>query len=139
MKDNNVIRFSVSLPEKLLVELDKKVGEQGYASRSEFTRDLIREKIVKDSWDDDGTEVIGVLTMIYTHHQNELVDKILTIQHDASIHIMCNTHVHVDHENCLETIMIQGKVAEIKDFSQKIAGLKGVKFCKLVEAAVPNS
>jgi CopG family nickel-responsive transcriptional regulator len=139
MKDNNVIRFSVSLPEKLLVELDKKVNEQGYASRSEFTRDLIREKIVKDNWDDDETDVIGVLTMIYTHHQNELVDRILTIQHDATINIMCNTHVHVDHENCLETIMIQGKVAQIKDFSQKIAGLKGVKFCKLVEAAVPNS
>lgn len=49
---DNVIRFSVSLPERLLTELDKKVVEQGYASRSEFTRDLIREKIVKDSWED---------------------------------------------------------------------------------------
>ncbi|MBE0490957.1 MAG: nickel-responsive transcriptional regulator NikR [Sulfurospirillum sp.] len=137
--ENNVIRFSVSLPEKLLAALDKKVVEQGYASRSEFTRDLIREKIVKDSWKDEDKDVIGVLTMIYTHHQNELVEKILTIQHDAQITIMCNTHVHIDHENCLETVMIQGKVAKIKDFAQKIGGLKGVKFSKLVEAAVPNS
>lgn len=137
--DNNVIRFSVSLPEKLLVELDKKVNEQGYASRSEYTRDLIRERIVKDSWKEDATEVIGVLTMIYTHHQNDLVDRILTIQHDAKIKIMCNTHVHVDHDNCLETIMVQGAVSEIKDFSQKIGGLKGVKFSKLVEAAIPAS
>jgi CopG family nickel-responsive transcriptional regulator len=137
--DNNVIRFSVSLPEKLLVELDKKVNEQGYASRSEYTRDLIRERIVKDSWKEDATEVIGVLTMIYTHHQNDLVDRILTIQHDAKIKIMCNTHVHVDHDNCLETIMIQGSVSEIKDFAQKIGGLKGVKFSKLVEAAIPAS
>jgi len=137
--DNNVIRFSVSLPEKLLVELDKKVNEQGYASRSEYTRDLIRERIVKDSWKEDSTEVIGVLTMIYTHHQNDLVDRILTIQHDAKIKIMCNTHVHVDHDNCLETIMVQGAVSEIKDFSQKIGGLKGVKFSKLVEAAIPAS
>ena len=137
--DNNVIRFSVSLPEKLLVELDKKVNEQGYASRSEYTRDLIRERIVKDSWKEDATEVIGVLTMIYTHHQNDLVDRILTIQHDAKIKIMCNTHVHIDHDNCLETIMIQGSVSEIKDFAQKIGGLKGVKFSKLVEAAIPAS
>jgi CopG family nickel-responsive transcriptional regulator len=137
--DNSVIRFSVSLPEKLLVELDKKVNEQGYASRSEYTRDLIRERLVKDSWKDDNSEVIGVLTMIYTHHQNELVDKILTIQHDAKINIMCNTHVHVDHDNCLETIMVQGPVNEIKIFAQKITGLKGVKFCKLVEAAIPAS
>jgi len=137
--DNSVIRFSVSLPEKLLVELDKKVNEQGYASRSEYTRDLIRERIVKDSWKDDDSEVIGVLTMIYTHHQNDLVDRILTIQHDAKIKIMCNTHVHIDHDNCLETIMIQGVVSEIKDFAQKIGGLKGVKFSKLVEAALPAS
>lgn len=137
--DNNVIRFSVSLPEKLLAELDKKVNEQGYASRSEYTRDLIRERLVKDSWKDDDSEVIGVLTMIYTHHQNDLVDRILTIQHDAKITIMCNTHVHVDHDNCLETIMVQGPVNEIKTFAQKIAGLKGVKFCKLVEAAIPAS
>lgn len=137
--DNSVIRFSVSLPEKLLVELDKKVNEQGYASRSEYTRDLIRERIVKDSWKDDNSEVIGVLTMIYTHHQNDLVDRILTIQHDAKIKIMCNTHVHIDHDNCLETIMIQGVVSEIKDFAQKIGGLKGVKFSKLVEAALPAS
>jgi len=137
--DNSVIRFSVSLPEKLLVELDKKVNEQGYASRSEYTRDLIRERIVKDSWKEDDSEVIGVLTMIYTHHQNDLVDRILTIQHDAKIKIMCNTHVHIDHDNCLETIMIQGLVSQIKDFSQKIGGLKGVKFSKLVEAALPAS
>jgi CopG family nickel-responsive transcriptional regulator len=77
--------------------------------------------------------------MIYTHHQNDLVDRILTIQHDAKIKIMCNTHVHIDHDNCLETIMIQGLVSEIKDFAQKIGGLKGVKFSKLVEAAIPAS
>jgi len=121
------------------VELDKKVNEQGYASRSEYTRDLIRERIVKDSWKEDDSDVIGVLTMIYTHHQNDLVDRILTIQHDAKIKIMCNTHVHIDHDNCLETIMIQGSVSEIKDFAQKIGGLKGVKFSKLVEAAIPAS
>lgn len=136
---DKIIRFSVSLPEKLLEELDKKVETQGYASRSEFTRDLIREKIVKDNWQGDDVEVIGVLTMIYTHHQNELVQKILEIQHDAKIKIMCNTHVHVDHENCLETVMVIGKVSKIKDFAQKIGGLKGVKFSKLVEASIPAS
>ncbi len=136
---DKIIRFSVSLPEKLLEELDKKVDAQGYASRSEFTRDLIREKMVKDDWHEDYNDVIGVLAMIYTHHQNDLVQKILEIQHDAKIEIMCNTHVHISHENCLETIMIKGKVAELKDFAQKIAGLKGVMFSKLIEASIPSS
>ncbi len=136
---DKIIRFSVSLPEQLLVELDKKVSTQGYASRSEFTRDLIREKIVKDSWKDDSFEVIGVLTVIYTHHQSDLLQRIMDIQHGAEIKIMCNTHVHVDHDNCLETIMVQGMANQIQDFAQKIGGLKGVKFSKLVKAAVPAS
>ncbi len=137
--DNSVIRFSVSLPEKLLAELDKRVDEQGYASRSEYTRDLIRERIVKDSWQEDETEVIGVFTMIYDDKQNDLVERILTIQHKAQIKILCNTHVYIDSDNSLETIMLQGSVNKIKKFVQKISGLKGVKFSKLVEAALPTS
>lgn len=134
-----VIRFTVSLPEQLLSELDKKVNNQNYVSRSEFIRDLIRDKIVKDEWEGGYDDVIGVVTMIYTHHQNDLVQKITKIQHDANINIMCNTHVHIDHENCLETIMIKGSGDDIVSFSQKIAGLKGVKFAELVKAAVPIS
>ena len=63
---DSIIRFSISLPKQLLDELDNKIGSQGYASRSEFTRDLIREKIVQDSWKNGDDELIGVLTLIYT-------------------------------------------------------------------------
>ena len=136
---DKIIRFTVSLPEPLLGELDKKVSEQGYVSRSEFIRDLIREKIIKDEWEKGYDEVIGVLSIVYTHHQNDLVQKITDIQHDANINIMCATHVHINHENCLETIMIKGMVDDIVMFSQKISGLKGVKFAKLVKAAIPVS
>ncbi len=136
---DKVIRFSVSLPEKLLVELDKRVSSQGYASRSEYTRDLIRERIVKDSWKDDDSEVIGIFTMIYSLNQNELIDKLLDIQKNADVEISCNTHIYLDKENCLETIMLRGAANKIKEFSLKIGGLKGVKFSKLVEAAVPAS
>ncbi|MDR1461288.1 MAG: nickel-responsive transcriptional regulator NikR [Campylobacteraceae bacterium] len=136
---DKIIRFTISLPEALLDGLDKKVTEQGYASRSEFIRDLIREKMIKDEWEGGYDEVIGVLTIIYTHHQNDLVQKITEVQHDANVHIMCNTHVHINHENCLETVMLKGMADDIVSFSQKISALKGVKFAKLVKAAVPIS
>lgn len=136
---DDIIRFSVSLPKQLLDELDKKVESQGYASRSEFTRDLIREKIINDSWKNADEELIGVLTLIYTHHQNDLVVKMMNIEHDASVEISCTTHVHIDHYNCLETLILRGKATNIEEFSAKIAGLKGVKFAKLTKAAVPSS
>ena len=135
----NIIRFSVSLPKQLLDELDNKIGAQGYASRSEFTRDLIREKIVNDSWKDSDEDLIGVLTLIYLHHQNDLVVKMMDIEHQANLHIACTTHVHIDHDNCLETLILRGKAGAIEKFSEKMGGLKGVKFAKLTKAAIPRS
>ena len=124
---DSVIRFSVSLPSQLLDELDRKVSEQGYASRSEFTRDLIRDKIVSDSWKDANEELIGVLTLIYVHHHNDLVNKKMDIEHDSDVKIIC-----------LETISIRGEASKIERFADRIAGLKGVKFSKLTKAAVPK-
>ena len=124
----NIIRFSVSLPKQLLDELDSKISAQGYASRSEFTRDLIREKIVNDSWKDAEEELIGVLTLVYLHHQNDLVVKMIDIEHKANLNIVCTTHIHIDHNNCLETLILRGKAGIIEKFSEKIGGLKGVKF-----------
>ena len=129
-----LVRFSVTVSQELLKELDEKVIKKGYSSRSEFVRDVIREMIVEDRWQSD-EEVIGVLTVIYDHHQRELTQKMIDIQHSKYINIMCTTHVHLDHHNCLETIIIKGKPSEIESITIKIGGLKGVKFAKLTKTA----
>ncbi len=136
---DSIIRFSISLPKQLLDELDNKIGSQGYASRSEFTRDLIREKIVQDSWKNGDDELIGVLTLIYTHRQNDLIVKMMGIEHDANVDIVCTTHIHVNRDNCLETLVLRGKARNIENLADKIGGLKGVKFSKLTKAAIPHS
>ncbi|PLY12777.1 MAG: nickel-responsive transcriptional regulator NikR [Sedimenticola sp.] len=129
------IRFSVSLPKTLLDELDKRIISKGYASRSEFVRDFIREKMVEDNWTHGDEDVAGVLTIIYDHHQRGLTQQIIDIQHSQYVHVLCNTHVHMDHHNCLETIIIKGKPAEIERIALEIGGLKGVRFAKLTRAA----
>jgi len=99
---------------------------------------LIREKIVSDSWKDASEELIGVLTLIYMHHHNDLVNKKMDIEHSSDVKIICTNHVHVDHHNCLETISIRGEAGKIERFAERIAGLKGVKFSKLTRAAIPR-
>ncbi|WP_456465676.1 nickel-responsive transcriptional regulator NikR [Persephonella sp.] len=130
-----LVRFSITIPEELLDYIDKNLIKKGYSSRSEFVRDLVREMIVSDRWSDDQNEVVGVLTVIYDHHQRELTQKMIDLQHSKYINIMCTTHVHLDHNNCLETIIIKGKPSEIESISMKIAGLKGVKFAKLTKTS----
>jgi CopG family nickel-responsive transcriptional regulator len=138
-KDERVTRFSVSLPDSLLAELDRRVIRRGYASRSEFVRDLIRERMVEDKWKTDTEKVVGVLTISYDHHQRGLLQKIVDLHHSQYINILCTTHVHLDRHNCLETIIIKGHPQEIERIAVKSAGLRGVRFAKLTRAsAVEN-
>ncbi|HEK25884.1 MAG: nickel-responsive transcriptional regulator NikR [Hydrogenobaculum sp.] len=134
MDKAKVERICITIPKELVDFIDKKV-EQSYASRSEFIRDLVREAIVEDEWKDENNELIGVLVIIYDHHKRELTQKLLDIQHDHYINILCTTHIHIDHNNCLETIMIKGPSQTIIETVNIIAGLNGVKFAKLVKAS----
>ncbi|MFN3813293.1 MAG: nickel-responsive transcriptional regulator NikR [Aquificaceae bacterium] len=129
-----IVRFCVSLPVDLLEELDKRIIEKGYSSRSELVRDFIREMLVEYKWQ-GGEEVIGVLTIIYNHHQKELNQRMLEVQHNHYVKVLCSTHVHLDHNNCLENIVMKGNPDEIENLSIKIGGLKGVKFAKLTKTA----
>lgn len=132
---DSAIRFSVSLPGKLLGELDRRVVSRGYASRSELVRDLIREKIVEEKWEDDGEDVAGVLVIVFDHHQKDLAEKIINAQHCRYVNILCSTHVHMDHHNCLETIIIKGRPPEIEKIAIEIGGLRGVRFARLTRAS----
>ena len=135
-----VVRFSVSLPSELFVEFDKRVEALDYSSRSEYVRDVIREKIVQDEWNTGSKEkMLGVLCIAYSHHQSDLVMQMLELEHHAKVEIICTNHLHVDHENCMESINLRGTADEIEKFSAKIAGLKGVKFAKLTKVAITKA
>lgn len=135
MASDTIIRFSISLPEDLLIALDNQIINQGYVSRSEFMRDLIREQLIEERWNSSEETVIGVLTLIYDHHQRDLLQRMTDLQHDSFAQILCNTHVHIDHHNCLETIMIKGTPAQVEGIASKISGLKGINFSKLTKTA----
>lgn len=129
------VRFTVSLPGEMLGELDRQMIGRGYASRSEFVRDLIRDRMVAEKWGDARREVIGVLTIAYDHHQKDLTEKIVEIQHRRYVNILCATHVHLDHDNCLEVIIIRGRPPEIEKLGIEIGGIRGVRFARLTRAS----
>ncbi|MDO9695621.1 MAG: nickel-responsive transcriptional regulator NikR [Candidatus Latescibacteria bacterium] len=136
MTARETIRFSVSLPATLLAELDRRIVGRGYDSRSEFVRDLIRARLVEEAWAGAGSEVHGVLTIIYDHHRRGLTDKLHQVQHHRFVHILCTQHVHLDHDHCLETIVLRGTPGEIERMALEIGGLKGVSFAELTRTAV---
>lgn len=119
-------RFSVSLEEELLRIFDKHIQTRSYSNRSEAIRDLIRKAFIKEEWQSD-KQVMGVISLVYDHHQHKLQEKVTLVQHDYHHQIISTTHVHMDHDNCLEVIVVKGKAQEVQELADRLTALKGVR------------
>lgn len=126
------MRIGVSLPDNLLDRFDEIIKKRGYSSRSEGIRDAIRNYIIHYEWMNEVEgERIGVITLIYEHEQRGLVSNLTDIQHMYTGLIRSSVHVHLDHDNCMEIIMLQGEGKQVKEIAEKMMSLKGVKHVKL--------
>ena len=128
-----VKRFSVSLDVSLLDRFDEYIMARSYNNRSEAVRDLIRDSFVRRNWEEDGT-AIGVISLVYDHSQPQLQARITRLQHDCHDQIISATHVHVDHIDCLEVIIVSGNARSISDLADSLAALRGVRNCSLSTA-----
>jgi len=135
MKDKKikVERASISLPESLLEKFDQLIEEKGYANRSEALRDLIRDLLIEEEWNEDA-EVAATVTLVYDHHTTGVLDKLTDIEHENLENIISTMHIHIDKENCLEVICLRGKASVVKSIGDKIISVKGVKYGKIVKA-----
>ena len=130
---NDLMRFSVAMPEDLLIRFDSLVARRGLAkNRSEVVRDLVRDALVEEDCAIPGTEVLGTLTITFNHHSSDLQEKLHAIQHDYFEYIISSMHVHLDAHNCLEVIVLRGETGLVQDIANLILGTKGVKNGKLV-------
>ena len=125
-------RFGVSIPDELLVKLDKLAKKKGYNNRSEVLRDLVRDRFVDEEWAGGNTEVVGTVTLAYNHHSHALSDKLAGLQHSHFKNIISTTHIHLDEHNCLEVLVVRGKSRKVKEIADQLIATKGVKHGKLV-------
>lgn len=129
---NDLMRFSVAMPEDLLVDFDQFVARRGLAkNRSEVIRDLVRDALSESRLAIPGVEVMGTLTIVYDHHSCDLQEKLHAIQHDHCDNIVSTMHIHVNAHTCLEVIVLRGEATLVQDLADMISGTKGVKTGKL--------
>lgn len=128
---SELVRTGVSLEQDLLNSFDQAIRDRGYANRSEAIRDLIRDHLVSQEIDKNKV-VVGTLTIVYDHHRPNLTEKLVNAQHHAGGKVLAATHVHMDHHNCLEVIIMKGRGGELKDLANRILSLRGVKHGQLV-------
>lgn len=124
-------RIGVAIDEELLERFDRLIEDRGYTNRSEAFRDLIRDELVAQAWESPESPVVGTVTLVYDHHVRLLSEKLTHIQHDFHHAILSTLHVHLDHEHCLEVLVVRGKSAEVKRVADTLISTKGVKHGRL--------
>ena len=125
-------RMTISLDEALAGEFDQFIKQHGYRNRSEAVRDLIRLKLESERLERQQTgECIGTLTYVYNHEERELSRRLTTLQHEHHDLAISTLHVHLDHDNCLETVVVQGKTRQVRAFADTIIARPGVRHGEL--------
>lgn len=121
-------RFTMSLDEELAAQFDAYVESKGYTNRSEAIRDLIRERLASESLASrQSGHCIASLTYVYNHHERELASRLMDIQHAHHDLALASQHVHLDHDNCLETQMLRGSVRAVRQFAEAVIAERGVR------------
>ena len=122
---SDLIRFGVAIENTLLEAFDKHLEQRGYENRSEALRDLIRRDLQRSAWD-RGEDTVATISIIYDHHVRDLADNLIEIQHEFGGRMLATTHVHLDHDHCLEVILAKGPSGDVKRLADKLIGAKGV-------------
>ena len=122
-----VERVGVSLEKELLGAFDKLIADKGYQSRSEAIRDLIRQQLSENRLTNEKAEGVAAVVLVYDHHATAIMEKLTDLQHSHVLKTISSLHVHLGHHDCLEVIVLRGKVGEINQMGEKLISIKGVK------------
>jgi CopG family nickel-responsive transcriptional regulator len=128
---SSLVRTGIALERRLLEKFDRLVARKGYGSRSEAIRDLVRAWFVEEEVASDRV-VVATLTLIYDHHRPGLSEKLVAAQHRYRGRVLAATHVHLDHHNCLEVVILKGRASEARKFADRLLSFKGVQHGRLV-------
>jgi CopG family nickel-responsive transcriptional regulator len=124
-------RVGVSLEKELLGAFDKLIAGKGYQSRSEAIRDLIRQQLSSDRLSDEKAEAVAAVVLVYDHHATAIMERLTEFQHSHFLKTISSLHIHLDHHDCLEVIVLRGKVGEINRMGDKLVSIKGVKLGRI--------
>lgn len=126
-----LVRFGISMPQSLIEQYDRLIALQGYDNRSEAIRDLARKALLASSALQPNETVAGTIVMVYDHHVSDLPITLMELQHDYHHEIISTMHIHLNHQQCLEILVVRGKVHQLRELQQRIQVLKGVGYAEL--------
>jgi len=127
-----VERITISLDDDLAAQFDQYLQQRSYKNRSEAMRDLIREKLEAERLQQsEQGDCVGTLTYVYNHHERELAARLTRAQHHHHDLASSTLHVHLDHDNCMETVVVNGPINRVREFADSVISRPGVRHGQL--------
>lgn len=124
-------RVGISVASGLLKQFDGLISKQGYQNRSEAIRDLIRTSLSEEKLENPKQKAVAAVCVVYNHHSSRLMQKLTHLQHNHLLETVCSMHIHLDADDCMEVIILKGKVGDIIKVGENITSQKGVKIGKV--------
>jgi CopG family transcriptional regulator, nickel-responsive regulator len=128
---SKIERIGVSLEKELLSMFDEFIEGRGYQSRSEAIRDLVRTQISQQQLENPDAEAVATVCLVYDHHATNLMKKLTSLQHSHLLQVISSTHIHLGKHDCMEMIVLKGRIGQIKKVADSIISPKGVKLGKV--------
>ena len=126
-----VQRISMSLSPKLLAEFDKSMVKAGFTDRSKAIQTALHSFVDEHNWMDDLPKSgAGAIIMLYDNRLYNQDTKSTRIQHKYNDIISAATHLHLNDDNCLESIMVKGDVRRMKELANELSKNRGIKSLK---------
>jgi len=121
-------RLTISVDDDLADTFDRLVRDKGYENRSEAFRDLVRQALGQASFQDRSAKYcVGTLSYVYNHHERQLASRLTGMQHEHHDLTVSTMHAHLDHENCIETVILRGPTAAVLHFADSVKAQPGVR------------
>ncbi|MDR2528176.1 MAG: nickel-responsive transcriptional regulator NikR [Synergistaceae bacterium] len=127
-----LVRFGVTVPENVLAEFDQRLERAGKDNRSDVIRQLMRRHIAEERWREEDGQVYGTVTLMYAHHASAITKDLTALQHNHGELVVCTTHVHADHDTCLECVVLRGDASRVRAFVEALGKIKGIKSAETV-------
>lgn len=130
-------RITISMDTDLAQEFDQLITRRGYKNRSEAVRDLVRSHLEAERQTTDmAGHCVANLSYVYNHHERDLAERLTTLQHDQHNLTVATLHAHLDHDNCIESVLLRGNTAVVRDFANALMAERGVRHGQINLVAV---
>ena len=121
-------RFTISLSEDLAEQFDALIGQKGYQNRSEAVRDMLRHELEAARLErEDAPFCVASLSYVFNHHARDLTERLTDLQHQHHHLVLSSMHVHLDHDNCMETVILRGATVEVSKFANELMAVREVR------------